>query len=291
MTEDIEQLAAPSPTFDGHLGEDQPNYLFHYTTMSGALGIVTSSELWATKIQYMNDATEFGLALDIAERRIETLSRETRDDEIRDKISKLFPRRKGIAGINLFVSCFCENGDLLSQWRGYSAEGNGYSLKVKTSALVWNAKNKNFEIGKCIYDRDMQQKIIDELIYNSISETSEKRRTLAFEKGIMRVGVFFKDQPFSEENEWRIVSGPTSIRAAEVDFRVGRSMLIPYFKVPIGTGNKSAISEAIIGPCPHPELSKSSLTMLLIREGIKRAEGQDGRPIEIRNSSIPYRNW
>ena len=27
-----------------------------------------------------------------------------------------------------YIACFCENGDLLSQWRGYGAIGNGYAL-------------------------------------------------------------------------------------------------------------------------------------------------------------------
>jgi hypothetical protein len=43
-----------------------PEVLYHYTGQAGLLSIINTAELWATKIQYMNDATEFNLALSIA---------------------------------------------------------------------------------------------------------------------------------------------------------------------------------------------------------------------------------
>ena len=37
---------------------DKPKILYHYTTMDGLKGIIASKSLWATKIQYLNDASE-----------------------------------------------------------------------------------------------------------------------------------------------------------------------------------------------------------------------------------------
>ncbi len=54
------------PAFTEHFKTVPPEFLYHYTGQDGLLGIVEKAELWATKIQYMNDATEFGLALSMA---------------------------------------------------------------------------------------------------------------------------------------------------------------------------------------------------------------------------------
>jgi hypothetical protein len=35
-----------------------PDPLYHYTTQAGLLSIIKTGELWATKVQYMNDSTK-----------------------------------------------------------------------------------------------------------------------------------------------------------------------------------------------------------------------------------------
>jgi hypothetical protein len=54
------------PTFTEQFERVPPDTLYHYTGPTGLVGIVQKEELWATKIQYMNDATEFGLAIRLA---------------------------------------------------------------------------------------------------------------------------------------------------------------------------------------------------------------------------------
>jgi hypothetical protein len=62
----------PPPSFDKFRGP-LPPFLYHYTGLDGLLGIVEKSELWATNVNYMNDATEFRIALKMA---AEKLSKE-----------------------------------------------------------------------------------------------------------------------------------------------------------------------------------------------------------------------
>ena len=40
-----------------------PPRLYHYTSQEGLLGILSSKTLWATRIQYLNDSTEFAYTL------------------------------------------------------------------------------------------------------------------------------------------------------------------------------------------------------------------------------------
>ena len=40
--------------------------LYHYTGMSGLLGILSSEKIWFTSILYLNDPSEFGYGLNFA---------------------------------------------------------------------------------------------------------------------------------------------------------------------------------------------------------------------------------
>jgi hypothetical protein len=55
----ISAKADISPSFRNHLLAAPPDIIYHYTTQTGLLGIIENKELWATKIIYMNDSTEF----------------------------------------------------------------------------------------------------------------------------------------------------------------------------------------------------------------------------------------
>ena len=63
-----------------------PEILYHYTDQAGLLGILATGELWATKVQYMNDATEFGFSLGLAR---EILSQRL-DNDLHDKNREIF---------------------------------------------------------------------------------------------------------------------------------------------------------------------------------------------------------
>src|SRR5229473_5273124 len=62
MTDTV-NLPLYSPSFAQHLQQPIPEFLYHYTSQDGLLGIIESRSLWATNISYMNDATEFGLSV------------------------------------------------------------------------------------------------------------------------------------------------------------------------------------------------------------------------------------
>jgi hypothetical protein len=63
-------------------------------------------------------------------------------------------------------------------------------------------------------------------------------------------------------------------------------LLIPYYKIPIGDGDKfDSIREIVVGPTPHPDLSAASVESLAI------AAGLDRKGLEIKTTSIPFRNW
>jgi hypothetical protein len=140
-------------------GKPTPGF-FHYTTYSGLLGIVDSGTLWATNIHHLNDYTEFSHAIELA--RGVLLGRRMREnlpESLLDYVSNL----GRIENLNIYVACFCENGDLLSQWRGYSG-GSGVSIGFRYDELAESAELQGFHILKCIYDNSTKMRYIENMI-------------------------------------------------------------------------------------------------------------------------------
>ncbi len=94
--------------------------LYHYTKLDTLWKILDSDSLYARNIRFSNDANEYIFGKTIIERFIHQFSGLTENEKneiIRDMEEN---------PIMHFMVCFCKNGDLLSQWRGYAQ--NGVSL-------------------------------------------------------------------------------------------------------------------------------------------------------------------
>ncbi|MEJ2699230.1 MAG: hypothetical protein P8Z70_06185, partial [Desulfuromonadales bacterium] len=102
--------------------------LYHYTTLKGLLGIVESRTLWASDIRYMNDSAEMKHAADLIKKDI---ARRIAEGHPNPKLLNQFQYWIGhriVHGHMLFSASFRSNGNLLSQWRGYSTHGKGVSV-------------------------------------------------------------------------------------------------------------------------------------------------------------------
>jgi hypothetical protein len=223
---------------------------------------------------------------------------------------------------NVFVASFSRQGNLLSQWRAYSGRSGGYSIGFKPSYL--NAVGKNFLNGRldrfnnadalvrCTYydetdcdEKEMQSlkneicSLVSSYINNasSIAGTSIVKGTEGFATSsaialkhflpLAKRAAIAKNIGFHEEDEWRLalILNQNSI-PADLEFRDGGSMLIPYLEIPLCWENQTIdIQEIIVGPRQNPdEAAKSveSVKMLLKREGI--------HGVDVIDSKIPFRN-
>lgn len=276
-----------------------PSALYHYTDQSGLLGILQSGTLWATKVQYMNDATEFDISVTLETLltpRLEHLQNSGEREALKAVISQL----DAILYVNICAFSFCRDRDLLSQWRGYSASGAGYAIGFSSPALL---AVSGCRLGPCIYEPGDQKQIINELIDDMFRQkTSNKEITIlelgaAFERALISCGAFFKDLSFKDEDEWRLVTEVKDYRDGNFRFRVGKSMLVPYYVLDFaGNSSSNKISDITVGPCPHPENAKAAVDGLLISCAIRLDDepyltgwGQLRPPVSL--STIPYRSW
>jgi len=284
--------------------------LYHYTNQNGLFGIIKKKKMWGSDILFLNDSTEWEYALNRTRGAILTQKELLEPlDYVNEKdfldllnhiLNDLFKlTQQG----QIFVCSFSEKGDLLSQWRGYCPNGNGFSLGFNPDVLAKFNKKKNFRFSNCIYDKNEQLRIINEAIEEALKnlrafyhknppDTADKEKrkddkvTKIWEKFIINFiefAPFFKHPSFSEEREWRLIERPKILFGDEqTKFREGKSFLIPYREISLtDDDDKFPLQKICIGPTHHYELSKISVTRLLKANGIENCE--------INISEIPYR--
>jgi hypothetical protein len=111
-----------------------PEQVWHYTTVQAFEGIVTSGRMWATDVRFTNDKTEFIHARDIAKVCIDSLDATGGlsgfpASDLRNMLATAFdegplsPLRNQV-----YLVCFSQAGDLLTQWTQYAGGGHGVSI-------------------------------------------------------------------------------------------------------------------------------------------------------------------
>jgi hypothetical protein len=126
--------------------------LYHYTTPVGLIGIVEDKGLWATDVEFVNDAQELRFGREELGKALLEKANELSPagssatvaggpDESRATVMRSVADHLEPGGIflrkpahSVYVACFCEEGDLLSQWRAYGPSG-GYAIGFRTSNL------------------------------------------------------------------------------------------------------------------------------------------------------------
>jgi Protein of unknown function (DUF2971) len=259
--------------------------IFHYTSQAGLIGIVTNKCMWATSIHHLNDATEF----DYARALMRDIITEKSLTEPNPKLVKLLVTDlDGMARVNIFVACFSEKSDLLSQWRAYCPNANGYSVGFSYSQLQKQMKAQGFFLVQCLYDPSEQKTLLRELVDEAFSAasgaTSRQLDEIANDciRKFLAVGPALKHPSFTEEAEWRLVSEwPKSIADSQIRVREGKSMLIPYFQFNLAN-EKGNLPEPqiVIGPTPHLELATLSTHFLM-----------SSFAANVVPTTIPYRGW
>ena len=111
---------------------------------------------------------------------------------------------------------------------------------------------------------------------------------MTFENALFECGGLFKHPAFKKEKEWRLITARRDFTDKAFDFREGKSMLTPYFKLKISSDKSWAhkVAGVKVGPCPHPKSAKMAVMGLLVKELANPAVLP-----KVTNSIIPYRSW
>ncbi len=291
------------------LDGDPPELLFHYTTAAGLKGILESGTIWATDAEFLNDALELRFGrdtlreqlLDLSERLAESSAvgspEEARAETLASAAGQLEPGSSihdSQRSHSVYVACLCEDGDLLSQWRGYGA-GGGYAIGFDAGRLreFLDARNDSQLqemlsgqlVGECAYahlgrvryggDAEFMQTVLEAV--------APERRGHPGSEGVFQANRLLypalarlKNHAFHEEREWRVMIA--SEGGLQVSFRPTALGLTPYTAVPFPT---DAVRRIVIGPGLHSDVRARGVSRLL------GAVEYDA--VDVRESSAPFR--
>ncbi|MEI8633036.1 DUF2971 domain-containing protein [Vibrio sp. PP-XX7] len=242
--------------------------LYHYTTFNGLLGITRSKLLWASDVRYMNDAAELHHTLDLLREAIQ--ARIIQGDEkatLLEHFSHWIADRLN-QGHMLFAASFRANGNLLSQWRGYSTIGKGVSLGFHPEHIRQWADHQQFQIGRCIYDLERQKQLVQQAV-DAVCQMNlpEDELFAAVETDLLRLAVLLKHPSFREEDEWRVVLPVVHHELdLRIKFREGSAMLKPYTEFDLHCPTQPmALDHVYLGPTPDSILSINSLRLFFAK--------------------------
>jgi len=297
---EYEQLAFKLAAESQKASDSQrPDELFHYTTTDGMRSIVETKCLWATDIRFFKDPSELKYGVDLFRRAVGTLKKARPAAHAQSFLDGVERAVELNADLVCFVTRFCEDGDLLSQWRGYGGRG-GYAIGFSGDFAVAQSKEEVAAIGtgvsllKIEYDPDVTVQRMTDLIgaFLDLLEADIRNGTLTQERAIEAISratgalsipiLQAKHPKFSEEKEWRLV-----VIAEEADvlplvrFRTTETQLIPYLPVsPRGAGEENGplpIRSVTVAPTIKATTAPLALRIHLDKAGNKSAVISDSK--------------
>jgi Protein of unknown function (DUF2971) len=189
-------------------------------------------------------------------------------------------------------TCFSEDRDLLSQWRGYAQDGAGFSVSFDRRELEQLTQRgdsaEELRFSKILYgDQDwLQVNAFIKSLHDAFGSDAEKYQesqggigsvTFQFthekhekQRSTARELFTVKNGAFREEKEWRLFIYDSLSKIANVEFRESRGVLSPFvrMKVPVG-----AIVGVTIGPTNKTSESmvKAALEAYQVDAWVKRS--------------------
>lgn len=294
-----------------------PVALYHYTNSAGLRGILESSSLWATDAEFLNDAQELQFGrnelCDALRAYAEDLFPSNRTPDGGKEYSRATIVRSALQYLDrgdvnvpvkterIYVTCFCQDSDLLSQWRGY-ASADGYAIGFRSAALLdqvplateyrvvgqygFEAERRaGPEVRPSLVQVQYGDLAVTRMIENVLQKIAPQPMGHPGSQGWMQAVSLavpalasIKHSAFAEEKEWRLYVGGMGAGLKE-SFRVGSYGIIPYVELPLDLHN--AIHEVVVGPGKYSDVRMTGVARLL--------RSRDLDSVNVRASSAPFR--
>ena len=234
-----------------HVNKPVPPVLWHYTSYGAFQAIIRSKNIWASEYRFLSDREEFHHAKALARKLV---------DEEPEFTGQGFPARDMLCKavnialetghlheerLRIMVASFSEEGDQLSQWRGYGDNSRGVSIGLNLTSIrppselgtavtfapcVYKAPDKitllkavfarhrnglqdwwdsivNAAVGKQGRIGKADPQLVGQLLAARSKELQEvvNRCQDNLQFDLLRIAPLLKDEGFSEEKEWRLV--------------------------------------------------------------------------------------
>lgn len=260
--------------------KEAPKILYHYCSNNAFHSIIKNHSIWLSSLSLSNDSMEGKLVAKI-------LGLIAKDDGLdqaaTDRLQQSLSSVEQVCdGLGF---CLSEEGDLLSQWRGYADNATGVSVGFSKDYLEQFAEGSmteekaGFTLKRVEYDPEAQKSLIKPTylkIKNLIEEgafklpagrtilgvrsdeeiksINEKIKRLFLNLSWILLLDFFgklfllKTNAFREEREWRLISYFGKWIGDNCSFRALNERIIPYREFKLLESESDSIMEVILGP-------------------------------------------
>ena len=202
-------------------------------TKEAQLGVFeTSQHEWPDEVKSFISALRNADAFPEEVEQFATLISEGMAKKADEMVSELFLEQEFFGKV--FVGCFSDNADQLSQWRGYGDDGRGVSIGFNRTLLE--------RFGTCDsvrYYSNQQEHFIKTFL------GSHLRGDCPFDMWCLGVLPFLKPFGFHEEREYRIVYSPMVHKKLPHEMYLTGKTIRQCYSLPIST---KSIVEIVLGP-------------------------------------------
>jgi hypothetical protein len=268
-----------------------PPTLFHYTSLAGVHGILSSNTLHATHVDWTNDSLEFRYGFDAAREYAISMFKRHEGSVATEELLKVLPGDAQAAIFPFFVASFSANGDVLSQWRAYGDGTGCYAIGFETNGL--EELFPSAVLLPCIYAEGDQRRLLDAAwplfrmpVVNNLrpgigihfTDIEDASRNLQELTAV--IAAIMKHPAFEEEGEWRLFCHELYMMSVQRTKIRGTSE-IPYLILdPQPT--RLPITSIKIGPtAPDPDRQIELIQKMLDRTGHHN--------VSVLRSAVPFR--
>jgi hypothetical protein len=296
--------------------------IYHYTSPRGLYSILDNSTIRFTDCQFLNDKSEYthikkplikafeemkkDLHNDFESSVMDLLNNNFEQDDIKiagksSKLSLQFIKKR------YYVFCSSTTQDSLGMWNYYVKGGNyqGYNIGLSISKLLdcfSTITNPEIDVfyGKVIYKERDQINLLKDLLLKADQDLEDKLRQATSSEDIIlseqeiigevltfieNYRLFFKDEAFSNEKEYRFVLKlpleftPNESDPISIGFDVKNGVFTPFCVLSIRKEN--TIDSIMLSPMLESELAEQGLKRYLKLQGFSS--------ITIGQSKVPIR--
>jgi hypothetical protein len=288
-----------------NLPEPAVDLVYHYTTVGTLCALARPTNFrpaWsimrASSLAFMNDRQEFLLGHRLISEAWKTVIDAEQDGPLRTALitaqSAVAKDKLHAHALDVYALCFCEDGDLLSQWRGYADFGKGVSLGLNLQRLKETVNGHGFWV---VYDpiaqADIAAKITREirdrlaLIVNSGNLALVELELRDWIPVLMSfVYSILKHESFESEKEYRVLhTGPLAPNRLVPQFRDRGAALIPYVELDFYNKGLIPLQEVVLGPGASWPSNLEAMKLLFRTPPSDLYPGRD--PMAIRVSRVP----
>jgi len=311
---EFDTILAEARRWQESTAQERPALLYHYTDSRGLLGMLETNTIWATEAGFLNDSAELEYVYTVVARVAERQRNGLQSQAAKKLAARLTrAREEGFFLMqSVYVACFSQERDLLSQWRAYADDGLGYAIGFDpaTKFQVGETRaGKRWDAPRLVrvtYDDAVPGSLVDGFVAATLKlvdrVASQSKRLEAFAakqgesvlaRGIGWLASAVKNPGFREENEWRLVFENHSLNGhfEPLRFMPSRFGLTPHVDLRVARrGRHKAsllpIKELVLGPKLDSMQAEMAARGLLREYQYERAKTE---PFPITHSNVSYR--